>query len=737
MLSGIISASDGGPLVGATVIVLRNGQVLDGCATDGDGSFKLATSVPATDSLELRVSSVGYESQLIGIVPAEAVDAITITLTAKLVSVGSITVSPALDRTSRKVTLSRHIVADEAEASLVPTNPIAALKQPEISRAGSNHSSQIRVHGTSPVYYLNGLPIGTDPAHYGMFAIIPSSVVERINFHPMGTSTEHQLSSIVELNTAQPFGQESHGEVVLSTIEATGSFSIASDKVYAVGSLRKSVLDRLIRHLDISTDRTTLPPTNFQDVFGSVGFRLSNDVRLMVDHYRVQDYLSYNTGAITEGSAGINTSQSSSENMLSARLVRYSNNSLIEATAAVRSGRRQYQAQPSDNKTESVRVDISEHYTVGYTRLQSTMTPGGGKLTAGFEAEFDSPRKQSLNQRNWNFLPPFSNTDNPFVYQQALNETYDTYYSELRASSRAVYVSLATRLGEYDVETGLRYDHFKPLREGHCLTTRVSIAKRLYRGTLLRVVYGSFVSTPLDNILEPYQVLIRANLNKLTPEKTSLVSVDLTHRSLTLTLFHKRLDQLPTMVPDFVLLRGTDGRMQSDFLSVRSEGAARFCGGSIASEKIQLGRGPFSVQASYAYTQAYQIDHAMILPYELHSPHRIHIQTDYRQSRRLTVGAEFTARSGYPYSPIRSTANRSNQDIYTDSYYSSVRAADNSKRFATNAYLNLSARYEAAGVDLLLSISNVTNRANPIINASSGQIFDAGIMPMLGLKYKF
>lgn len=259
----------------------------------------------------------------------------------------------------------------------------------------------------------------------------------------------------------------------------------------------------------------------------------------------------------------------------------------------------------------------------------------------------------------------------------------------------------------------------------------------LSHNTRLRAAFGSFVSTPLDNILEPYQILIRDNLNRLTPKKTSLVSLDLTHQFLTLNIFHKRLDRLPVLVPDFVALQASDGQISPEFLSVRSEGAARFSGGSITGEKNHLGGGPFSLLGSYAYTRAYQIDHALVLPYELHAPHRVRIRANYERTESLTIGAELTARSGYPYSPLRNPTAPGEAGIYTNSYYTKSKAVENSLRFAAHTSLNVSVRYRIGRAQLLLSLSNVTNHSNPIINAASGQIYDAGIMPMLGLKYQF
>jgi hypothetical protein len=37
---------------------------------------------------------------------------------------------------------------------------------------------------------------------------------------------------------------------------------------------------------------------------------------------------------------------------------------------------------------------------------------------------------------------------------------------------------------------------------------------------------------------------------------------------------------------------------------------------------------------------------------------------------------------------------------------------------------------------LYLNVANVTNRSNPIINTADGFVYDAGILPSLGLRYQ-
>lgn len=130
---------------------------------------------------------------------------------------------------------------------MVPTNPIAALHQPQLVRQGSSHSSKLRINGSNPRYFVNGSDIGHDPNHYGMFSIIPGSVVRSMNLYAQGTPSRFRGPTALELETPMPFGKRSSGELNLSLVEATGMISLSTDRIYSIGTLRKSVLDKLVR----------------------------------------------------------------------------------------------------------------------------------------------------------------------------------------------------------------------------------------------------------------------------------------------------------------------------------------------------------------------------------------------------------------------------------------------------------------------------------------------------------
>ncbi len=732
-ISGQVRSENGQPIPGATVIVLDSGKVVAGVATDNNGHFNLPLPNTNHQSLDLRVSSVGYNTRTQTIAASELQSALTVSLSETAVEVSGMRVTPQYSGPTQPA-MKHDAVLARAAQSLVMTNPIAAIKGSQVSRVGSNLSSQIRVYGTSPVYYLNGLPIGTDPSHYGMFSYVPASIVDKMEFQPMGTTADQQLPSTVKFSTAELFGHPTGGELTLSTLEATGTFSLATDRFYVQGALRKSLLDRLVRQLDIRTNRATLPPTNFQDAFGSFGLKLSKTTRLMVDHYEVGDFLSYNASRIADV-ASVNTYQSSHENQFGIRLEDRHSRFFTHLALATRYGNRDYRAEPTNAASiGGIRVNLSEDYRTDFAQAGVDYNPGRLVVKAGLETEQDSHRDYSLEQRNWNFLPPFASTDNPFVYQKALNQTYGDRAGSARLSRTSGYLSGELPIGAATLVVGVRQDNYTPLRNGAFTGFRTRLGYALGSQTNLSFAWGTYSNAPLDNIIESYQVMVRTNLENLTPITTELRTVQFSWRGLGVGVFRKTLRNLPIVSPDFGAVATSHSAVGNDFIMVQSEGSARFQGIFMSVQENRLFGDRFGLNASYAYTVSHTYDHGIISRYDLDVPHRFQTQIDYRCSRKLNFGAEVQIRSGYPFSPLHSDWTADESKLYQWEYYRATLQEENSRRFSTNAYVNLSSSYRMGRVELLMAIVNVTNRANPVVYSSAGLIYDAGILPMIGLR---
>ncbi len=737
-LSGQVVDPQGTPIPGATIIVLSEGEVVSGSASDGSGRFRLSFPSTVSSSLMIRVSSVGYEPVIVNIQPGNGLSA-EIVLKSQVVEVPGMTISPTVMPEARQVSISRERIARQARMSLMATNPTAAIKEPEVSRAGSSHSSQLRVHGTNPVYYLNGLPIGTDPAHYGMFCFIPASAVREIKFQALGSGAKYRLPSVVEFESPTPFGERPGGNVNVSTIDITGTLTFGGERWYALGSLRKSVLDQLVETLQGSSDRTTLPPTNFQDVFASVGFDLGRNVKLMVDQYHVRDYLKYNTSVITRTDNGTVTVQKSREVYTGARLQAPFGKVLLRVNGGIISERHQYLAVPESpaETAPHLYVDLKEYRRIGYGSLELDVDLDRTRVQLGIQSENSLQGQFDLEQNNWNFLPPFSNTDNPFVYQQALNETYAAKSGNTRGWNHAAYLSVSETVDRLTFEGGVRLDTYAPLAGGGEYSYRLKAAWRAGDRTAVELFHGTFSESPVDDILEPYQVLIRTNVNHLHPIKSELWSAGISGGPFRVSVFNKFIRRLPVPTPDFEQPLSEPGSVSNDFIDMTSTGEAHFWGGSVTFDKPHFLSSRLSLYASYAYTRAHRMDNGVETRYELEAPHRAQLQANYRLTSSLSLGAEVQVRSGYPYSPLRTEFVQDESHLYTESYYNQVMGEENSRRFPSHAYLNLKTEYGIGRTEIFLSLSNVTNRANPIISAATGLIYDAGITPMLGMSVSF
>ncbi len=734
VISGRVTDTLHQPIIGASVVIWCEGKLITATASDTDGRYRLYVDSVRLQQRTLSVTAVGYRERELPLRASYQHLKLDIICVPAVIEVGSISVRPAGEAVALGQVQQHTDLTRTAQQSLVPTNPLAALKFPQLARNGPSLSSQIRIDGTSPRYTLNNIPIGADPAHYGMFAIVPSSVVEEIRFFPQGTAADLALPSAVDLKTFAPFEKHHRGEAVLSAIEATGSYSLGNERWFALGSLRKSVLDKLVRQFDLKQNRRAIPPTNFQDIFFSTGLKISSRYRLIMDQYHVRDYLAYT--AQTEGSSPhrISTAQEAHEDYVGVRLSGLYTNALLSVNGSVKSSRRHYQAVP-DNPTAigSMQVSLGENFKSYQVTGQADLTLGTAQARVGGQLEYLPARTTDLAHRNWNFLPPFANTDNPFVYQSALNDLYGAYHETGRETNSALYASVTKTLGNYTLENGLRLERYSSLSNGTRLLSRHRIERRLGESGTVELFHGTFAENPITTLLEPFQVMIRADARELAPLGTRLTSVTGAFRSVRLSLYTKQIFNVPSVEPDFENTP-SGNQLNSQFLQMRSTGSASFVGGSVRLDAPHVMHDQMRFYVSYAYSRAMKTEHGVSVPYDLSAPHRFIAQLDCRVSRVIQVGGEVQIRSGNPYTPIRPLMLHSESRQYNESYYVSVLKSENSESFRANASLNLHATITFGNTELFLSIANATNRANPIVHSASGDIYDVGLMPSIGVR---
>jgi len=428
IITGLVTDSQNNPIPGASVIITQNGSFLKGTSTDIKGSFYTKLSDRKLDNLKIKVSSIGYIAIDKSLEFNGDSTSVNFCLPEKIVKVGRIAVTTENEIVETVVSISREKVEESSRHSLVPTNPISAIKQPQITREGSNHSSKIRSSGTSPTYFINGIEIGYDPNHYGMFSIIPGPVINEIKFHPRGTSAELALPTAIEINTPRPFAKHSRGEINASSVEATGSVSIGNKEYFVIGALRKSVLDKLIKQFDVNSERRTVPPTNFQDIFSSAGWKVSPNIYLLVDQYYVRDFLNYSVASTPNNAQGVNTFQHTKESFLGVRLEIINPTLMLKINAGMRSSYENYCANPAeDNGGSGFQVNLEGERKIYLANVKTALLFGKYQLTVGSDFKNTTFRKINLTQTNWNFLSPDARSDNLYIYQNDLNREYGRY----------------------------------------------------------------------------------------------------------------------------------------------------------------------------------------------------------------------------------------------------------------------------------------------------------------------
>ncbi|MBD3402446.1 hypothetical protein GF420_06100 [candidate division GN15 bacterium] len=736
-LTGRVTDSEQRPIVGASVTLLADDKPVTGAATDSLGRFSFPAMIDAAVETRLRVSSVGYseyEHILTGV--RDSLD-LQLELRPTSVALGSVAVYPKPEINLPHARMDAETIVSRSRQSLVPTNPVGAIRTAEIDRVGSSHSSRLRIYGDSPVYYLNGTPIGRDPDHYGMFHILPASTLDRLRVSTQGTDPSRAGSSAIEMATSVRFERHREFDFNLSTIEATGTASIGNDHLFARAAVRKSVLDKLVRQFDIHTDRRTIPPTNFQDISVYAGWKVSPNVELFVDQYYVRDYLSYLVDSYV-ASGQVSTYQHSSRQFVAVRGRGTFDRLSITGGLSLQSLYEEYRARPvgsEDNRR--LLIELAGDRTAVIGTMRGDYIWKDYRFMAGIETEDIVSRTIDLRQRNWNFLSPFASSNSPYIYQRELNDLYGSYARDDSEHNRAVYGSAERMIGDYTVEFGLRGQYYDRLADRSLLLYRLNASGPVHDDIYGRLSLGSYAENPARNILEPYQVIVSDHLGALAPIRSDMLTLSLEYRGLAVSLFGRREANRPILTHDFSSRSDSTGLPTDGFVGVTSDGYALYRGLAIAWSDNGSLHERLSLDASYAFTRATKSEHGLEMPADLDAPHRLRVQSTYRVTPGVEFGAELAVRSGYPYTPTAAGTPTAMTDRYTRAYYLEATAAENSERFRASASLNLFGEVSVGEGIFYFSIGNVTNRANPIINTSSGEINDAGIMPTIGYRVLF
>ncbi len=735
-IDGLITDASGEPIKGATVRAIGPGNTSVGTMTDESGQFELALDNSEATGCWLRISAVGFMSMELLVDQSNPFESLQISLTEQVIELSSISIAADANRPGLSSQLSKQKIIRRSKQSLLPTDPISAIREASVQRVGSNHSSKIRVHGTSPRFYMNSLPIGSDPNHYGVFSFIPAPALSQIDFYPQGSSAAYDLPSVIDLKTPNRFESHESGEFNLSVVEATGTVSVGSERAFVLGTLRKSILDKLINKLDLSADRATLPPTNFQDIMVTSGVKLSPTYRLFLDQYHVRDFLAFNTERLSDINQ-FNTFQHMQDNYVAVRLNRLDDHSLIRAFGSFKQSKEIYRvAPPRELEPGDLYINLSSLQREFKLGIDGEYMSGSAILKAGGSLSSKPVSRIDLRQQNWNFLPPDASSDNPFIYQIDLNNQYGQFTSDHDEKTSALFGSVEKVHGRMTIESGLRLQNYSDLKNNRAPLFRQRFEYKLSESKSMALFLGSFAESPINRILEPYQILILDQREHLNPIRTTLLNLSYRHDHAKVSLFGKNIHNRPVLVPEF----GTESHIaasSSDRLRIRSEGSLKLIGGEISFETERLFDSDLKAHTFYGYTHAVKNSGGIEADYELNARHRLYGELEYPLSNTFTLGCDASVRSGLPYTRSDLLLAASSKNFYSRDYFQSYVANENDEHFPLNYSLNLHSKFDFGRTELFLNVANITNRANPIISTANGFVYDAGVMPSLGLRMKF
>lgn len=736
IVSGQITDTASQPVAGASVAIWQDSTCVGGTAADADGRFDLRFTLACERTYRLVVSSVGFTVQEISLPASGEPLLLAIELGAAPANLGTRTVYPKSEAASSAKRRDHATVLAQAQRSLVASNLTASITEPEVVRSGSIHSSQLRIDGAAPAYTLNGISLGDDPNHYGMFSLLPAAIAQSVDLSLGGSSAAQQQPSAVAVRSPQAYDSPGQLDLHLSSIDANAILRRGTTRWFLFGSARKSILDELVKRAEVGYDRQTVPPANFADVYVGGGIRLSPSDQLSVDWIQGKDRLSFHSGDFPGTAARTIGSQTSNDQLAAISYRRLSGDWGAQSSVSFRTGHGNYLASPGDGTIQrsDLVLDLDDRQrTVAWSFMVDRQLRSG-RVSAGLSADLFNERVLRLRQQNWNFRPPFSSDDSPLVWQELISKQFDDLNVETDVREQAAFASVQGTIGRFTGEQGIRLDRFPLAARRLAVTWRSDLTWKVTRSLRGEFFAGTFATSPFTSALEANQALIRTEAANVRPIMTSELSIGLSTSQVRTRLSLSQQRDLPVLSPDFSLAPAADEAVDPGFYRVRSVGTASFATAAIELYETKLIGNHLLVSGSYAFSRARRSSDGITTVHELDSPHRLRAQLQWQPNRSFRFGLEGIMRSGLPYTERDESMPTGD---YTSRAFAALRESEYNRRFPLAGYLNLSAEYRFGRGSAFATISNITNQANPVVSTSTGLIYDAGILPTLGLRLRW
>lgn len=297
------TVTGGGPVQGAVVALVLDGQTVSSALTDAEGRFSLTG--PAAVALRVRILRIGFVPVDISVRLQDGqVTARDFVIEQMAVQLGGIGVQADRSRETVRfeeiagVTIREMSVADlKLVPGIAEADPIRAIEVLPGVISTSDFSSSFNVRGGSSdqnLILLDGVPIFS-PFHLGgFFSVFSADMVERAELQSGGFSAQHggRVSSVLEI-VSDPGDGEFKVDAGLSVLAARATVAGGADRLdQALGtkntrwrvSGRRSYFDQILRPV---TDF----PYHLADLQGVLETSFGDRTRLRLSGYTGEDVL--------------------------------------------------------------------------------------------------------------------------------------------------------------------------------------------------------------------------------------------------------------------------------------------------------------------------------------------------------------------------------------------------------------------------------------------------------------
>lgn len=601
---------------------------------------------------------------------------------------------------------------------------LSALKNlPGIAAAPAfDGGGDLAVRGTAgedSLYLVDGVPIPLSMHFDNLQSVIPSEMIERIDFLPGGFGVEYGRATggIVSIVTRHNAPQRWSGFAEMSFINASGLVRGPISKEHGVSFLagfRRSIIDALLPAVlpdDSSLDFQT--PPRYYDAQARIDWVPSHEHRLSLTFLGSDDRTGFSLAEENPHDPEV-TGTLRGRDAFGRAFVRWQydggavkNDATLSLGASVRE---RYLNDTHFYRVEPRIVYARNQLTWKAHRKMSVRAGGDvGVARGGVAAKVPLPITEGGVDSSFT-ADPHIDADIP------VDDEHMAAWSAIDLqATKPLMISAGVRVDRYNRNPGTR------------LHPRVSATYQLAPALAVRAAAGTYSRAPalaesMRTDLEPEHARHLVGGVDVTPLQGVRVS---------LTGFHTKLSKLVALDTEL---------MDDPLQSYRNQGKGRVIG---AEAMVRLRRADLFGWLAYTVSRSTRVD----------GPGRAERLFDYDQTHNLTavgsyrlgkwrLGGRFRLASGLPYTPVTGSVYLADHDIYRPMY-----GEHNSERMSVSHQIDLRVdrRFRVASIalDAYLDVSNVYANAQELgyeynFDYSKREVFtDVPFLPSLGLRGTF